>query len=396
MTAHDGPVASSRRAAVRDREDALVARLQTLGTAIDGEPDPAFRAATRQRLVAMAAVRTPAQQPERPSFWRRALAARADDAPPARWRGRLTAGLATAALTVTALATLVAVSSGARPGDILYGLKRGTEQTQLALAGDSRGQTLLDFASTRLQEVRAMGSGGDAALAVSTLHTMDQQTTEGTAWLTQRAVQTRSSAPVHDLTAWTATQRAGLTDLQSRVPPGARDAAADSLDLLDRVNARAAALTPALTCASGPAVRGSDALGPLPVACAAPATTGTPGTQAPSGTDPGGTAVVPAPQTGTGSAGSGGGTPGSSGGTGTGGVIPGPVLPGGGSGGSSPPTSIITIPTPITLPSVPPVLPGTGGPPATGAGDSGSGAPTSGGGAPISVCLPPVLQLGNC
>ena len=44
----------------------------------------------------------------------------------------------------------------ARPGDVLYGLKRGTEQTQLALAGDARGQTLLDFASTRLDEVRAL------------------------------------------------------------------------------------------------------------------------------------------------------------------------------------------------------------------------------------------------
>ena len=54
------------------------------------------------------------------------------------WRARLTAGLAGAALTVTALASLVALSTDARPGDVLYGVKRGTEQTQLALAGDDR------------------------------------------------------------------------------------------------------------------------------------------------------------------------------------------------------------------------------------------------------------------
>lgn len=393
MTAHDGPVASSRRAAVRDREDALVARLQTLD--IDGEPDPAFRAATRQRLVAMAAVRTPAQQAERPSFWRRLLVARAEDTPATRRRGRLTAGLAGAALTVTALATLVAVSTGARPGDVLYGLKRGTEQTQLALAGDSRGQTLLGFATTRLQEVRALGPGGDAGLAVSTLHTMDAQTTEGTAWLTQRAVQTHSSAPVHDLTAWTATQRAGLTDLQTVVPPGARDAAAASLDLLDRVNARAAALAPALACSSGPAVRGSDALGPVPVACAsAPASTGAgnPVSPAPSGADVGSTAGVPAPAPQTGNAGpvnSGGGVAGPSGSTGSLVPNPGSLLPGGGSTASTPSTSIITIPSPITLT---PVLPGTSTSPTGGATSS----PTSGSGPTLGVCLPPILQLGKC
>ena len=40
---------------VRDREDAVVARLHSLAPALDGEPDPAFQAATRARLVAMAA-----------------------------------------------------------------------------------------------------------------------------------------------------------------------------------------------------------------------------------------------------------------------------------------------------------------------------------------------------
>src|SRR4029453_17152493 len=68
---------------VRDREDAVVARLQALATDLDGEPDPAFRAATRARLVAMAAVRTPAPEPL-PGV-KRLLALRAPDRPPARW-----------------------------------------------------------------------------------------------------------------------------------------------------------------------------------------------------------------------------------------------------------------------------------------------------------------------
>ena len=60
MTTHDGATPPrSRRAAVRTGEDAVVARLQQLAADLDDAPDPRFWAATRDRLVAMAAVRTP-------------------------------------------------------------------------------------------------------------------------------------------------------------------------------------------------------------------------------------------------------------------------------------------------------------------------------------------------
>ncbi|SDL67300.1 hypothetical protein SAMN05660642_00652 [Geodermatophilus siccatus] len=42
-------------------------------------------------------------------------------------------------MTVTALGTVVALSTDAGPGDVLYGVKRGTERTQLVLAGDDGG-----------------------------------------------------------------------------------------------------------------------------------------------------------------------------------------------------------------------------------------------------------------
>ena len=64
MTRHDGATpAGGRRAVVRDREDAVLARLQQLAADLDDAPDPRFRAATRDRLAAMAAVRAP--QPAR-------------------------------------------------------------------------------------------------------------------------------------------------------------------------------------------------------------------------------------------------------------------------------------------------------------------------------------------
>jgi hypothetical protein len=154
-----------------ETEEALVARLRSLSTGLAVTPDEEFRAATRARLVAMAAVRTPAAEapvrraPAAAGRLRRLLAA--PDVAASRWRTRLTAGLAGAALTVTALGGLLGAAQGARPGDLLYDLKRGGEQTQLALAGDSRGTTLLGFASTRLEELQELvGAQPNADAAV--------------------------------------------------------------------------------------------------------------------------------------------------------------------------------------------------------------------------------------
>ena len=384
---------------VRDREDAVVAALQQLAPHLDGEPDPAFRAATRARLVAMAAVRTPAPEPV--TGFKRLLAARAEDAAPSRWRTRMTAGLAGAALTVTAAASLVALASTAGPGDVLYGLKRGTEQTQLALAGDSRGQTLLDFASTRLDELETLvdeapsalpaaggapgsgqtllAAGADPELVIATLETMDDQTTEGTAWLTDRAVTTPDEGPLDDLAVWTATQTDELAALAPALPDAAGAAVSHSLELLHAVSARTDGLQVALTCSAGPAVGSADQLGPTPAECVpvAPAAptegtgtdTGVPGTGS---TTQSTTPAVPTPAVpgGTGSGSTEGGSDG-----GTGGLpAPGtPTVPGG----------LPTLPSTPSIPGLPTVsLPGAepSGPLIELPDDS-----------PVDVCLPPVI-----
>jgi hypothetical protein len=390
---------------VRDREDALVARLHALAPHIDGEPDADFRAATRARLVAMAAVRTPAPAPVSPL--RRLLGA---PSAPSRWRTRLTAGLAGAALTVTALATVVAVSTDSRPGDSLYGLKRGTEQTQLALAGDARGETLLDLAAIRLDEVRALvdedatalpaagapadpggvtvlAAGADPELVLSTLETMDEQTTEGAAWLAERAVTTGDAEPLNTLAAWAQEQSTELAALRPDVPATADDAVLDSLVLLADIGTRAAALDPALDCAAGPATSGSDELGPVPSLCPPDQPGGgTPGSGTPGGGEGPATGTtdgpiitvpeVPNPSVPGGSDLPGTGQPG-------GGILPIPVLP------SPPPVTGQTPPVPLPLPALP-GLPGTGAAPPS----SGSPAPTTP--LDINVCLPPLATIGDC
>jgi hypothetical protein len=374
------------------REDMVVARLHELAPHLDGEPDPAFRAATRARLVAMAAVRTP--EPEPVTGVKRLLGGRGPDSAPARWRSRLTAGLAGAAMAVTALATLVAVSADARPGDALYGLKRGTEQTQLALAGDARGQTLLDLAATRLDELEGL-AGDDPALVLDTLRTMDDQTTEGAAWLTDRSVTTESPAPLEDLAGWSAEQSDELAALAPRFPGGTAEAEAAqaSLLLLSDITTRVTGLRPAIDCAGGPAVNGADALGPVPGLClpeqaaTPPGDSGTttspapvPGTPAPSLPPATTTDAVPQP----------GGQTGGTGGPAVGG---GPVT---GPGGVEMPTNDLPLPE-LPLPELPdsplPELPGQG----VGGGASPPSAPVIGvSPAPVTLCLPPLATIGDC
>ncbi|MGY1855262.1 DUF5667 domain-containing protein [Modestobacter sp. SYSU DS0290] len=270
---HDDATGSAHRAAgpPPTAEDLVLARLEGLPATYAAHPDPAFRTATRTRLVAMAAVREPAPR-------HRGLLRRDRRTGTPAWRGRLTAGLAGATLTLTALGGLLTAAQGAGPGDLLYQVKRGGEATQLVLAGDStRGSTLLDFARTRLGELTELAGTADAGPVVETLRTMDRQTSEGAAWLTTRAVAADDATGLRTLTAWTAGQRAGLDALADEVPTDAAEALASSQQLLSAVADRAAALDGALACSGGPSVAAGDELGPLPVPCRpGPPATGSP------------------------------------------------------------------------------------------------------------------------
>ncbi|MGY1825408.1 DUF5667 domain-containing protein [Blastococcus sp. SYSU DS0541] len=363
-------------------EAAVAARLEALATQLDTGPDPQYRARARARLVAMAAVRTP--EPAPGSLGRRLLAARAVDRPPSRWRGRITAGLAGAAVGVTGLAALVAVAAGAQPGDPLYDLKRGTEQTQLALAGDSRGQTLLELATTRLEELTHLAGTGEPALVARTLETMDEHTTEGAGWLTGRAVQTLDPAPLDVLARWTAGQSGALATLADDVPADAAPAFGRSTALLDALTSRVDGLRGALQCAAGPAVLRDDALGPVPGPCSTdgPATVA----EEPPGPAPAGPRTeVPPSAVSTGPA-----APSAP-------PAPGPAgEPGPPARGAGPTTVATPAPTGLTPPPVPslpvPAGPGTGSvttttPPPVVA------VPLPG---PLDVCLPPLITIGDC
>jgi len=243
-------------------------------------PTPDFRANLRQRLVAVGTVQGVGQ------VSLPAAVQGADTAPglasvPRRlnewaegWRVRRRF------VTVTAAAAAVVVVGGvglagsrSLPGEPFYGVKRGVEHVQLALAGstEAKGERHLQFARTRLHEVsglvhspEAIGlhvSGGSPLVAggsalggsvssrvISTLRAMDSETTAGTKDLTTAFARTHDNHTMRVLAGFATTQQAKLVAVIPALPAAAAPQAQKSLQLIQRVDFRANSLLTAPTC----------------------------------------------------------------------------------------------------------------------------------------------------
>jgi hypothetical protein len=230
----------------------MVALASALGdVAQPAAPRAEFRDALRQRLLAVATVQGVGES---------ATAGQRLRETTTTWRfQRRVASIAAGAATVTAVAGVGVGASRSLPGDAFYGLKRGTENVQLALTSgqEAKGKRHLEFARTRLAEVRAL-SGESAALPLmttnghwtaagaphadpstilATLHDMDAETRAGAHDLYAAYRSSGSAEPLQALNAFTQAQYAGLLDLLPRLPQGARPAAKSSLSLLTIVRA---------------------------------------------------------------------------------------------------------------------------------------------------------------
>lgn len=207
--------------------------------------------------------------------------------------GAVVAGLAAGAL---ALSGISAASGDALPGDPLYGFKRSTERAQLALTGSDvgRGQRDLDFAKTRLDEARSVRDADDFDRL---LDDMDAETREGVQLLAGTAVDRSDSSQLNLIDDFVVDQRRNLSRLRDDLAASLQQRADVSLNLLDRVAVRSAALRPLLACGST-AVGAPDELGPVPRGrCNADQPTGS-GATGPMVTD-GSEPAQPAPDTST-------------------------------------------------------------------------------------------------
>lgn len=265
----------------------LARRLSTAGVDLApvAAPRSEFRAALRTRLLAVAAVQ--------------AAAARTDAEPAVSWRTSRPAprGLGVAA---GAMACLVAVGgvavagSQSLPGDPFYGVKRTAEAFQLATAdGDlEKGSRHLDFAATRLGELRGLTLGRtaldrDVAQRVhQTLADMDAETRKGSALLTSAFHNSQALTPLRALSQFATRQSDGLERLLPVLPPDSRDRAVASLALVTAVADESESLLKLGTC--GPACDPATAAPPAPAVAPPSADPGQsePGPDGPCGCEP--------------------------------------------------------------------------------------------------------------
>jgi hypothetical protein len=189
--------------------------------------------------------------------------------PPAR----LVAGLAALAVL---LAGVSIAGSRSLPGQPFYAVKRAGEQIQLGFAIGPRanGTRHLQFARTRLHEVRALlrderslgpavpgmpqasGPGarplavGADSLVASTLRDMNAQTRAAHHDLTLAYRTDRDAAVLRQLARFAAAQQRSLGELLPELTSGARRAAGSGLTLLSRIDDQTQTMLTAGTCTS--------------------------------------------------------------------------------------------------------------------------------------------------
>jgi uncharacterized protein DUF5667 len=183
-----------------------------------------------------------------------------------------------AQLTITAAAGLIVLaitgggamfSQDALPGDSLYGVKKATESALVGVTPGqgNKAQRQLDYAASRIDEVRQLNSGdtpaGDRGADISqALKGFNEQTEAGSRmWLSSAG--TDNTAELGTLSNWAQSQSQRLKALRSSMPTNAQPDADHSLRLLEDLRTRAQSLSNRQGCdkvTSGD----SDELGPLP------------------------------------------------------------------------------------------------------------------------------------
>ncbi|MFN2537006.1 MAG: DUF5667 domain-containing protein [Mycobacteriales bacterium] len=267
----------------------LAIRLRALAPTLDSlaVPRPDFRAALRQRLVAVATVQAAnpsayAEPISRPSAldaavsWSQSRSGSRAQSRSGSWAQSRTAqrriGVTAGAMaSVVALTGVGVAASRSLPGQPFYSVKRISESIQLDLAsGDTaKGSKHLEFAATRLREVKALAhhdgslslgtSGTPVAAGVAfggsldgriadALEDFDSETKAGTRLLTKVYRATGKPAALRIITTFTAQQKTRLAALLPVLPAAVKPQAQSSLKLVTSVGTEATDLLALGTC----------------------------------------------------------------------------------------------------------------------------------------------------
>ncbi|MBV9011243.1 MAG: hypothetical protein JO272_04200 [Pseudonocardiales bacterium] len=178
-------------------------------------------------------------------------------------RGRLLVAAAAALCLLMSLSGMsVLLSRDALPGDALYSFKRTTESAELGLTFGEQPRALkhLEFASDRVNEIEVMANQAEAATKRATkqsaagqsgflraLDDFDSDAAAGARLLTRLALSGKPSS-LGELRSWAEQQKARLVTLRAALPALISARVDSTLGLLDRIIARANALSGRSSC----------------------------------------------------------------------------------------------------------------------------------------------------
>lgn len=222
----------------------LVDAAEALCRSAVAEPRPEFRTSLREQLMAEAAtvlVATPAPA---------VAPARAVAAPerPHRARRRI-AGIAVAAVSSAGVVGMVAGSAQAVPGDVLYPVKRGVENVELAMhrSEESRGTYRLEIASERLREARAViaeGSPTERSQIPALLADFSENAETGSQELFSAYDTDGSDAAVQSVNDFAAVSSLDLSGMAKDVPDDAASAFTEAARIVTGLVGQAEQLCP--------------------------------------------------------------------------------------------------------------------------------------------------------
>jgi hypothetical protein len=210
------------------------------------QPSEGFRSSLRDRLLAVAAERPQDAMPDALPI----PAARSAVRTPTRLR------VVAVAVSVALAGGMVGTAAAARhalPGEFLYTLKRGLEQSEAAVTtnSESRGRQYLGQAATRLTEISSLtdqsvrpGDTDRLALSQSTLSDFARDARLGGNLLVEASAQGDIRAPLVRLREFVAAARPQLRLIRKALPAEATAAYSEALAVLDQLDQRALDLCP--------------------------------------------------------------------------------------------------------------------------------------------------------
>lgn len=190
-------------------------------------PDDVFVSTSQARLLNLLNVRRKdAQKRERKWAWRPKW--------PMKWAWRPVYLLITVLLTIGILGTTVGVawaSTGALPGDNLYGVKRSIEEARLALTWTATGDAALlaRFADERLNEMKALlavGREDDIRLPLAGYEDMITRLLE----VAEEAQHSGKPGSLEHLQTSLAQNIHTLESVQAQIPPKAQEAIRNAIE----------------------------------------------------------------------------------------------------------------------------------------------------------------------